>query len=114
MKKEELLRFTCPKCKIRLVVDDCIAGTTGPCPSCGAEITAPAMNEEPVVANNLAVEPPKSEESSLENQESNAFKIDSNKDESSNFSSMLTKLIILAILVLLIVSVVYFFVKKGQ
>lgn len=37
------LRFGCPACGVRLVVDQSIAGTKGPCPSCGALIVAPPL-----------------------------------------------------------------------
>ena len=40
---DNLLRFACPACGIRLVVDRSIAGTEGPCPSCGAIIQAPPV-----------------------------------------------------------------------
>lgn len=41
--ENNLLRFGCPACGVRLVVDQSIAGTEGPCPSCGAGIVAPPM-----------------------------------------------------------------------
>ena len=37
------LRFGCPACGIRLVVDQSVAGTEGPCPSCGGMIVAPPV-----------------------------------------------------------------------
>ena len=39
----QMLRFGCPACGVRLVVDQSIAGTQGPCPSCGAGIVAPPL-----------------------------------------------------------------------
>ncbi|MBK1829400.1 hypothetical protein JIN77_01565 [Verrucomicrobiaceae bacterium R5-34] len=39
--ERKLLRFGCPACGVRLVVDQSIAGVEGPCPSCGAKIVAP-------------------------------------------------------------------------
>jgi len=41
---QKLLRFGCPACGVRLVVDQSIAGTEGPCPSCGANIVAPPLD----------------------------------------------------------------------
>ncbi|HSP44309.1 MAG TPA: hypothetical protein VLO11_15650 [Luteolibacter sp.] len=35
------LKFHCTSCGILLTVDSTRAGTTGPCPQCGARITAP-------------------------------------------------------------------------
>ncbi|MGB1260138.1 MAG: hypothetical protein ACPG6P_08870, partial [Akkermansiaceae bacterium] len=37
------LRFGCPACGMRLVVDPSLAGVEGPCPSCGAKIIAPPL-----------------------------------------------------------------------
>lgn len=42
--ENNLLRFGCPACGIRLVVDQSIANTEGPCPSCGARIIAPPLD----------------------------------------------------------------------
>ena len=43
MKAKSSLRFTCPLCSKRIVVNDSLAGVTGPCPSCGDTITAPLL-----------------------------------------------------------------------
>ena len=47
----ELLRFGCPACGVRLVVDQSIAGTQGPCPSCGASIVAPPLGSARDLSN---------------------------------------------------------------
>lgn len=41
--ENNLLRFGCPACGLRLVVDQSLAGIEGPCPSCGARIIAPPL-----------------------------------------------------------------------
>jgi len=38
-----MLRFGCPGCGTRLVVDPSLAGKEGPCPSCGDVIIAPPI-----------------------------------------------------------------------
>lgn len=46
MKTKSNLRFTCPLCDKRIVVDDSLAGVTGPCPACGDTITVPLLDAE--------------------------------------------------------------------
>lgn len=50
----KLLRFGCPACGIRLVVDQSIAGTEGPCPSCGAVIVAPPLGVSSDLSGRIA------------------------------------------------------------
>ncbi len=40
---DQLLRFVCSACGVRLVVNHSVAGTHGPCPACGASIVAPPL-----------------------------------------------------------------------
>lgn len=40
---DKVMQFTCDHCDISLTVDEALAGVTGPCPSCGKVITAPAL-----------------------------------------------------------------------
>lgn len=40
-KADEVIHFECDHCRVLLTVDDSLAGTIGPCPSCGGEVTAP-------------------------------------------------------------------------
>ncbi len=41
--EKHMLRFGCPGCGTRLVVDPSLAGKEGPCPSCGDVIIAPPI-----------------------------------------------------------------------
>ncbi len=41
--EKNMLRFGCPECGTRLVVDPSLAGKEGPCPSCGDIIIAPPI-----------------------------------------------------------------------
>lgn len=41
--EKHMLRFGCPGCGTRLVVDPSLAGKEGPCPSCGDIIIAPPI-----------------------------------------------------------------------
>ena len=41
--EKHMLRFGCPECGTRLVVDPSLAGKEGPCPSCGEVIIAPPI-----------------------------------------------------------------------
>ncbi len=41
--EKNMLRFGCPSCETRLVVDPSLAGKEGPCPSCGEIIIAPPI-----------------------------------------------------------------------
>ena len=41
--EKHMLRFGCPECGKRLVVDPSLAGKEGPCPSCGEVIIAPPI-----------------------------------------------------------------------
>ncbi len=41
--EKHMLRFGCPECDKRLVVDPSLAGKEGPCPSCGEVIIAPPI-----------------------------------------------------------------------
>jgi|GEM_PF-1217109 hypothetical protein len=41
--EKHMLRFGCPECGTRLVVDPSLAGKEGPCPSCGGVIIAPPI-----------------------------------------------------------------------
>lgn len=41
---ENVINFSCDHCRISLTVDESLAGITGPCPSCGNDITAPHPN----------------------------------------------------------------------
>ena len=45
-KSDNVIHFQCDHCKISLTVDDSLAGISGPCPSCGQDITAPLMPEK--------------------------------------------------------------------
>lgn len=38
---DNVIHFTCQHCQASLIVDISLAGVAGPCPSCGAAITAP-------------------------------------------------------------------------
>ena len=37
----EVIHFMCGECQTSLTVDQSFAGVTGPCPSCGRDVTAP-------------------------------------------------------------------------
>ena len=41
---DNVIHFSCQHCQISLTVDASLAGVTGPCPSCGASMTAPAAS----------------------------------------------------------------------
>jgi hypothetical protein len=47
-KSDNVIHFQCDHCRISLTVDDSLAGISGPCPSCGQDITAPLMPEKEV------------------------------------------------------------------
>ena len=44
---ESVISFICDSCGTQLGVDVSLAGMTAPCPKCGAEVTAPSVNELP-------------------------------------------------------------------
>lgn len=50
---KDKIHFNCQHCGISLTVDGSLAGVTGPCPSCGRDITAPM----PGVAAKVEVRP---------------------------------------------------------
>jgi len=56
-KSDKVIQFQCGHCQISLTVDDSLAGVTGPCPSCGENVTAPAPAPEAEAHQKLPVRP---------------------------------------------------------
>jgi len=46
----EVIHFMCGECQTSLTVDQSFAGVTGPCPSCGRDVTAPHLGNPRSVA----------------------------------------------------------------
>lgn len=124
---DKLLRFTCITCGVRLVVDQALAGTEGPCPSCGVKITAPSLassqdhvdevavtavedkekgNE--VAALDLADSSPPAEQSLISIEEDITEEL-----EVKQSSGILFKLICAILLILLIAGNVYLYLKSN-
>jgi hypothetical protein len=54
----EVIQFVCGGCQISLTVDQSLAGVTGPCPSCGRDVTAPSpVAPSPVVPQGIVIRP---------------------------------------------------------
>jgi len=42
------IQFTCPSCRKALSVPEAYAGATGPCPSCGTQVSVPVLPQAPL------------------------------------------------------------------
>ncbi len=54
----ETITFSCAACGIKLTVPASLAGISGPCPSCSAQIQAPTLNAPPQMVANPGAPPP--------------------------------------------------------